>query len=254
MKNKVNVPELVQILNRLQKNISRLQLILKYSEKFRSGSEIETRNYIYEIHRAVIVFLHASFEDVFREIIRMMYKNNYEEIIENIPLVGHSESSQPKKFSLKDMTKYTDLKISELIYMSIDHYLNKTSFNSSSEIAGHLNKIKINCKNLNQHFPQLDKMIQRRHNIVHSADMDPELKLEKLNDIDPAVTFTWIATVINFVVDLTCNIIDSKNPDTVKLSKKPEHEELRKHLRNLMTQTFLTLGNLSNTELSLKKE
>jgi hypothetical protein len=156
-----------------------------------------------DILRAIVVFLHATFEDALREIARLRLSDPSVEILEKIPLVGLSPSGQPQKFSLGVLKGYQGKTVEDLIRESVDEHLNKTSFNHPTDVVIMLRKIQIDATGLDKYFGVLDEMMKRRHQIVHQADMDGPPGERDLIPMDPDDVGKWTSNVVAFILDVT---------------------------------------------------
>jgi hypothetical protein len=177
--------------------LSRLTEI--HAELMQSG---KGKDYADEILRAMVVLMHASLEDALRGFVRHRMRGCPAEKLDTIPLCGTSPTNRPQKFSLVELGKYRGKTVDELIEESIEEYLNRTSFNSSRDIAGTLEKLGIDLYSLLQYFPTLDEMISRRHQIVHQADREDDSGNGGIAPIDKLDVVRWMATVVRFIWQL----------------------------------------------------
>ena len=90
-----------------------------------------------------------------------------------IPLVGTSVTGRKTKFDLSELLNYRAQTINTVINLSIKEYLDTQSYNNTTDVAGALTDSGVNITiQISAHFPNLNDMISRRHNIVHQADRD----------------------------------------------------------------------------------
>jgi len=185
-------------------NSNRMERLIQMGVLFRSAKDWEDYyEYVDESLRAVIVLLHASLEDALREIVRLKLTECPAEVLKEIPLVGLSPTGQPRKFSLGELSKHRGKTVDELIQQSIDEFLNKTSFNSSNDIAHMLEKkLRIDISNLREYFPALNQMIARRHQIVHTADRTGAPGDLSLAPVDGEDIIKWLRTAAAFLADV----------------------------------------------------
>lgn len=187
-------------------NIQRIRNLVTFSKQVQAGQmqwefelQWEFEAYIENILRATVVLLHAALEDALREIVRLKLSECSAVVLDDIPLVGATRST---KFSLGALSKHRDKTVGELIQESTDQYLNRTSFNSANDIAGMLEKIGIDLSELRRYFPTLERMISRRHQIVHRADWKGDPGYSYLASIAAADVRDWTATVVAFVAEI----------------------------------------------------
>ncbi len=182
-------------------NLKRITQILKESFRLLDSTQ-EFKNYADEILRISVVFIHASLEDFLREFVRIRFKENPLKIIDEVPLVGFSPISRPLKFSLKNLIKHKRKTVEGLINESIDEYLDRISFNSTTDIANALKKSGIDISKLRKYFSQLNEMIERRHRIVHRADRIGIPGNTELCSINSTSVEDWVKAVCAFIYTL----------------------------------------------------
>ena len=203
-------------------------------------SQHDTHSPLYEeISRAIIILMHAVLEDTLREIIRPILSKCSVEILNEIPLTGISLTGRPQKFSLGELSKHRGKTINELIQESTNEFLNRRSFNSSSDIADTLKMIGIKTSHLEKHFAPLQEMIARRHQIVHRADRENVPGSSELTPINIYDLAKWATATSAFLIDLSMEILISQaDPDKQTslrsfLQKTPVINELKQHISDL---------------------
>lgn len=154
-----------------------------------------------DILRASVVFMHSSFEDYFRAvIIKKIIENGSRDSFDEIGLPAESRN---KGFKLKDLLEYKDLTVKELIEESVNGYMSKQSFNDFSQICGYAKKIGLDMSKYTEERT-ISIAIERRHKIVHEADMKPNKK-ESLSNIRIDTVKKWIKAYVELV-----DLIDSQ--------------------------------------------
>ncbi|TGN13335.1 HEPN domain-containing protein [Leptospira bandrabouensis] len=157
-----------------------------------------------DILRAAVVFLHATLEDLLRGTFKFLIGNKGPHLWKKIPLIGLTDRNQPKGFTFENLEGFKELKVKELFDKSVDEYLNYNNYNKISDICSMFKDLDINYEQFNETFPLLEKMIQRRHNIVHRADRQGAL--EELNFYLLPISYTdlieWINNLDKFAVIL----------------------------------------------------
>lgn len=203
MTEKDSIDFLIEVLYNFDLNIGRVSRLVKLPLSLSIEDRKEKKTSTEEILRATVVFLHASFEDALREISRLKLSDPPAGILKKIPLAGISPTGQPQKFSLMELKKYKGKTVNDLIRESIDEFLDKTSFNSSIDVANMLGKLQIDVSNLRKYFASLEQMMLRRHQIVHRADKEDtpgDLRLAPIHSDD---IMKWIRTVVSFIIEVT---------------------------------------------------
>lgn len=175
--------------------------LLKQSLKIEASLENKTDfvDYLHEILRASIVFLHSSLETYLREIVRIKLK--FDGNLNGIPLSdtpGYKNGKE--KFNLVELARHKEKTVAEILNISIDNYLANLSFNSTNDISSIFLQIGLPLENLSQHFPMLDKVMKRRHRIVHEGDRTTN-SLE-LNTVNGVEVTSWIDGAGSFIEDV----------------------------------------------------
>lgn len=150
-----------------------------------------------EILRAATVLLHASLEDFLRSL-TLENLPRKQDLLNAIPIAGF-KNSRKTTIGLGDLAKvYHGKSVDEVIFQSIESWLNQTSFNNTSDLSSILKKLGIDVEQFEHEFSDLNKMIKRRHKIVHEADRDPQKPTELLS-IDANDVLLWRNTVTLFM-------------------------------------------------------
>lgn len=127
-----------------------------------------------DVSRAIVVFLHATFEDLLRTTARERLAAADPDHLNDIPLMG-SKGRRAQKFSLGALTEHRGKTIDELLQQSVDEYLNGRSFSSCRDVTTILEAMSLEPHLFWFLFADLERMMKRRHRIVHEADLpDPE--------------------------------------------------------------------------------
>lgn len=162
-----------EITSMFDKNFERLNNLLSLYKSLSNNKGRKTTNTT-DLLRATVVLMHSTLEDFLRNILLWKLPYTSKEKINEVPLLGTSESGRRTKFELGELLLHKNKTIEEVIYLSVKEYLNTISFNDTNDIAKHLINIGITItEDMNKiYFPQLKEMIKRRHNIVHQADRE----------------------------------------------------------------------------------
>jgi hypothetical protein len=186
-------------------NVKRIERLTRMGVLF-AGAEDWTDYYeaADESLRAAIVLMHASLEHTLREIVRFKLGDRPSKVIDTIPLVGTSSTGQARKFSLGELSKHRGKTVQDLIQQSVDEYLDMKSFSSAKDIAHILKKSGIDISSLCVYFPDLEQMISRRHQIVHTADLEWVSGESRPVPIDSEEVVKWMVSSAAFVADLCC--------------------------------------------------
>jgi hypothetical protein len=123
-----------------------------------------------DLLRAAVVFIHASLEDFLRSLSAIYLPQADSKVLDDVPLKGITDAGRPVKFLLGSLAVHRGKSVDQLIGESVRDYLERSNYNNTTEIAGLLLNIGISVTEVNETFPQLEKMMSRRHQIVHRAD------------------------------------------------------------------------------------
>lgn len=122
-----------------------------------------------DVLRSAVVMLHAAMEDLLRSIAYWKLPAASAQILSKIPLVANGSAV---KFTLGDLSKHREKSVEEVIASSVNGYLERSNYNSTDEVASFLESVGIDIDQVNVHFPKIEPVMKRRHQIVHRADQD----------------------------------------------------------------------------------
>ncbi len=187
-------------IHRLSDNIARVHdLVSTY--QFLAGPKPGRRSVRHtDVLRAAVVLLHASLEDFLRSLARSYLPSARPEVINSIPLKGAARSGRPEKFSLGDLSEHRGKTVDRLIEESVESYLECSNYNNSTDIAVLLRSLGLDVAPVQQFLPKLDKMMARRHQIVHRADCTTETGRGRHNakSLRVLTVTQWITAVLSF--------------------------------------------------------
>lgn len=143
------------------KRIGDLLALLKSEHKFESAT---IRG---DIARTVVVFLHATFEDLLRSAARQRLDAGKWQNLNIIPLIGAST----EKFKLGALSTHREKTVDQLIQESVEDYLNKRTFGSTDAVDQFLVEIGLDSEPLKHLYTELAQLMTCRHRIVHHADL-----------------------------------------------------------------------------------
>jgi len=136
-----------------------------------AATEPETASVRADLFRATVVFLHATFEDSLRTAARERLRYATSSVLKDIPMVGTSKSGRAEKFDLAQLNTHRAKTVDQVIQESIDGYLDRKSFSSSTDVNKVLCQMGLNTHRFEPLYSDLDRMMKRRHRIVHEADL-----------------------------------------------------------------------------------
>lgn len=127
-----------------------------------------------DILRAAVVFLHSSFEEYFRSIlIEWLPEKAEDDVFNNIPLPSNKElkSKKKEKFQLNDLLAFKSETVNEVLKEAVNQRMELVSFNKYGDICTWSKNCSISLLGFSQ-GDTIEKCVQRRHKIVHEADID----------------------------------------------------------------------------------
>lgn len=186
------------------KNFGRTNSLLKlYKELTKNKKGRRPVAYI-DLLRVTVVMLHSTLEDYLRNLLTWKLPTSNKDKLNRIPLISSDYDPRKVKFELGELLEHNDKKISDVINLSIVKYLDSESFNNINDINSALINVNIRVDDdIKKHYPELEKMITRRHKIVHQADKDnlKNLSNHNLAAIEVQVVEKWQKTVDQFVLE-----------------------------------------------------
>jgi hypothetical protein len=234
------------LLTRFLFNMRRINRLIALAPPPKSEGEVESDTLCGDLNRAVVVFLHATFEDLLRTAARQRLDAAKWQDFNDIPLVG----GRAEKFNLAALDAHRGKTVDQLIRESVDHYLNRQTFGSCGDVEDVLRQIGLDSKPFKPLYADLDQLMKRRHRIVHEADLT-----SPKDSVSPPWTYgdefqlgLWCVAVLTFHL-LLCVSIDPADELLVWYSERrlkaiESYHQLRSDiiaLRNQPAESF-TLG------------
>jgi len=121
-----------------------------------------------DILRAAVVLTHAQLEEFLRTMARVLLPEAQETCLNEIPLAGLG--GRKEKFFLGKLVQHKGKLVDDLLKESVSEYLERSNYNSIEEISNLLQVLGFNVRDHTTEFPAIQRMIERRHQIVHRAD------------------------------------------------------------------------------------
>lgn len=186
---------------RFLRNYDRLMNLLKLAVGFGNQQPEIAASVAGDLRRAVVVFVHAAFEDGLRAVCRERLGMSDKTVLDDIPWVGGKDG---QRFPLGVLSEYRGKSVNEVIAASVEAHLARQSFSSIEQVVETLRVLGIDKRPFEQYFPGLNRMMQRRHRIVHEADVvAPEGGgVGDVSEIDKGEVLLWVIVVGAFYADL----------------------------------------------------
>lgn len=162
-----------------------------------------------DLLRVTVVMLHSTLEDFLRNLLNWKLPESNKEKLNKVPMLTTSYDARRTKFELGELIEHKGISIDELIKKSVNEYLNSQSFNSTNDISNALRDIGIeNNNSVKSYYPEIEKMIKRRHNIVHQADREFLLgsTIHKVKPITLEQVKKWQLSIDRLVLEIVYQI------------------------------------------------
>jgi hypothetical protein len=184
-------------LARLEENVARVSRLLQFFDTDLSKQEGGD-----DILRAAVVFIHAYLEDFLRTLAAELLPAGDQRSFEDIPLTGSKSFGRGERFSLGQLAQHRGKTVDQLLRQSVFDYLSRSNYNSTTEIASLLVKLGFRPEEHNKAFDAIDRMIERRHQIVHRADRRSTSEETLLQPIERAEVVDWLQATLSFTSGL----------------------------------------------------
>lgn len=184
------------------RNIDRVKSLCALYNSLKTNEVKEGKDYKFtDVLRSAIVFLHSSFEEYFRNVLRdVLPATCTQEDLQKISFTT-KDGKHIDKLTVSNLLQYKGKTIDDLVADFIGDTLDTTSFNNYSDIVNWAQKIKVDLSSFTSQ-DKIEKLIKRRHKIVHEADNNKTDKMNKtysLTAIQESVVKEWLDAVQDLV-------------------------------------------------------
>lgn len=192
-------------------NLTRVSRLVAAYETLRGSGRGRRSVCKLDILRAAIVLLHASLEDFLRSLAAVFLPAAEEEVLNSVPLVGTERSGRPEKFLLGKLAAHRGKTVDDVIKESVEQHLEYSNYNNASDIAALLGKIGVRVDAVESTFANLEKIIKRRHQIVHRADrvQSSGSGHHYARSINPNQVRSWVGVTKDFMTKVLNEIKDT---------------------------------------------
>lgn len=214
---------LMPFARRLRGNLARADQLLNISQQIGANKDQRSVAAAEDLLRAVVVFLHATLEDALRSLAILYLPVSGEEQLNAIPLVETGVTGRPEKFFLGKLVAHRGKSVDEVIEMSVAAHLARSTYNDTTEVASLLKSLGMNPAAVSMHFPALDQLIRRRHQVVHRADLsddNPEIP-DHLRPISLDEVKDWQHAVKELTTDMMAHIIGTEMGSRMSQQRQP---------------------------------
>jgi len=194
-----------EIANRFALNIGRVKNLVHIYRTLLAGSGQGRRGHQEtDVLRAATVLLHASLEDVLRSLAYWKLPSAAPSVLDQIPFVGGTAT----KITLGTLGPHRTKSVAAVIKESVDAWLERSNYNSATEVCGLLNSIGLNTAPVQPFMATLEVAMARRHQIVHRADANPNAGRgnHRVASLAPTTLDNWIQNTEFFVRDVLAQV------------------------------------------------
>lgn len=159
-----------------------------------------------DVLRSAVVLTHAFLEDFLRTLANRLLPECDENALKDIPLAGSGRGKS--QFHLGQLAQHRQKTVDAIIRESVSEHLERTTFNTTTDIAHLLERLHLDVHSVEGDFPALDRMIRRRHQIVHRADRvkEPNSNTYTLETIQLPEVQSWLEATWNFTMGVVSRI------------------------------------------------
>lgn len=189
------------LLGRFSLNILRIQGLTELYSVLKKVGDV-TEEIRTDVLRATVVFMHASLEELLRQLAASFLPVADEEALNSIPLAGSPAGSRPEKFFLGRLAKHRGKSVDELLLESVQEHLSTSNFNDVGEIDRLLVATKLEAPAIRAHYPAIAAMMKRRHSIVHRADVAADTVDGRAQELAATDVVEWHEALLDFARDV----------------------------------------------------
>ena len=184
------------------RNIDRVKSLCALYNSLRNNDVKEGKDYRFtDVLRSAVVCLHSSFEEYYRSVLRdVMPVTCTQEDLSKFQFIS-KEGKHFEKMSVSGLLQYKGKSVDSVIAEIIGDTLDNSSFNNYRDINDWAQRIKVDLTEFKSQAI-LEKMIKRRHKIVHEADNNKKSASNNpysLTPIQESVVMEWISVVHELV-------------------------------------------------------
>lgn len=199
-----------QIIGRFEANIARIRNLISIYTRLTGARGGRRAVHATDVLRGATVLLHAALEEVCRSTAAWRFPSLGEVVLNEVPLLGLTESGRPEKFFLGKLAAHRAKSVQQVITESVGAHLGYFNVNDTTEIASFMRKVGVEPQPLQQHFPRLAEMIARRHHVVHQADRNdqPGRGHHTARSLSAAQVTEWTDATARFVREFIAQVPD----------------------------------------------
>ena len=191
-------------------------------------AEADSAKDVSDILRSAVVLLHASLEDYLRTVAAAYLPYTQPDVLNDIPLAGGGRD-RPEKFLLGALTAFRGKTIDQVIEQSVTQHLENATYNNSREVVRFVTNLGIDGEIVRPFLSAIDALMQRRHLIVHRADLlHNAVEDLAVNPITADEVSEWRKTAVEFSRVLTTTLTRREIRALTSRTREHAREEARK--------------------------
>lgn len=157
---------------RFRRNLGRVRYLLIVYDQVCGVAQGRPSVQEADILRAAVVFLHASLEDLLRNLAAWRLPFATSEVLSQIPFAG--DDGRKTTLNLGDLARHRGQSVEDVISESVIAHLGRSNYNDSEDVAKLLVQIGLpqdpRKRLMDAHAARLNPIMSRRHQIVHRLD------------------------------------------------------------------------------------
>lgn len=151
-----------------------------------------------DLLRSAVVFLHACLEEMLRAIALEFLPSASKDCLDKIPLATKEHKPRAEKFSLGSLKEFCGKTVEEVIRDSIDKHLKHSTYGNIREIKELLKNTGFNEDMVGPFSSSIAALMERRHTIVHRADVLATCQRYTPQPIESLQVVDWANAVLEF--------------------------------------------------------
>jgi hypothetical protein len=221
-------PELDRAFSYALTGCHRVETLVKIYNEARAArdkSSGKVFTHLSDVLRGAVMLCHAHLEQLLRDLI-YLEADRKPEFLKKIPLPG-SDHKRAERFSLAELASFQDQSISKLIDTAVRESLSKRSFTTVEDVVWVLKSCELGLDEYKEFFPSMSTLMDRRHHIAHTADLDtvPGRGKQITRSLSAKSVRDWNSNIQRFILRLKTEVIllrdlDPKSRKEARFSAK----------------------------------
>jgi hypothetical protein len=152
-----------------------------------------------DLLRVAIVFLHATIEELLRDLAQERLWKASSEVLRQIPWPRGGGTAKVT-FDLGELSAFRDASVREVLQHAVSSYLEKSNFNHPGDVKQMLEWVGLSPSLVDPYAKDIGGLMARRHWIVHRGDRYPTVGRghHPVRSTAKAAVIDWINAVESF--------------------------------------------------------